>query len=218
MDWKHTIEHSTCQWDNIEQTGTIDKVPEVETSPTIDISKTPLHTRHRRLFWKGRFHIEGFSFKGAVPGELVFGPNNQLQFSPHAPSGLPIMSHMLEDDVCALFDLDGVQYRGSQKSLSRLTEGALPLIPFTSFSNPIKNISQMDGIVQYTQNPNTALDVDTKRGLFECWLQRMATERSRSGTWQNLCTSREPMNGLFEPTSINVRRQNGEHHAKSMRR
>ena len=153
------------------ETGTqaetaIDKVTqeEGETTPTNAKTQGIAPPDIDVLFWKGRFHIEGFSFKGAVPGELIFGPNNQLQFSLMRPSGLPIMSlTVLEDDVCALFDLDGVQYRGSHKEFMELTEGSVPADTIHLIFKPNKEF-QPDGWDWYStpRVPIRALDVDTK--------------------------------------------------------
>lgn len=120
------------------------------------------------LQWKGRFHIEGFSFKAAVPGDLIFGPNNQLQFSLMRPSGLPIMSlTVLHNEVCALFDLDGVQYRGSHEEFLTLTEGALPANAIHLVFKPNKE-QKPDGWDWYStpRVPIRALDVDTKTDDF----------------------------------------------------
>ena len=138
---------------------TVDGLPTAQTQDTATVTPNV-----EVLFWKGRFHIEGFSFKGAVPGELIFGPNNQLQFSLMRPSGLPIMSlTVLEDDVCALFDLDGVQYRGSHKEFMELTEGAIPADTIHLIFKPNKEY-QPDGWDWYStpRIPIRALDVDTK--------------------------------------------------------
>ena len=162
MAWKHTIEHSIANEKDIDEV-TQEKV---ETSPKIDIAPdtSTVTPDIDVLFWKGRFHIEGFSFKGAVPGEIVFGPNNQLQFSLMRPSGLPIMSlTVLEDDVCALFDLDGVQYRGSHEEFMQLTEGAVPADTIHLIFKPNKEY-QPDGWDWYSTPRISirALDVDTK--------------------------------------------------------
>ena len=151
---------------SVETGPDLDKVTqeEVETSPTIAPTQDTATPDIDVLFWKGRFHIEGFSFKGAVPGTLIFGPNHQLQFSLMRPSGLPIMSlTVLEDDVCALFDLDGVQYRGSHKEFMELTEGAIPADTIHLIFKPNKE-HQPDGWDWYStpRIPIRALDVDTK--------------------------------------------------------
>ncbi len=118
------------------------------------------------LHWKGRFHIEGFSFKGAVPGELYFGPNEQLHFQLLRPSGLPIMSlTVLEKEVCMLFDLDGVQYRGSHEDFNALSKGALPADSLHAIFNPNKSI-QPEGWDWYStpRIPIRALDIDNEDG------------------------------------------------------
>ena len=120
------------------------------------------------LHWRGRFHIEGFSFKGAVPGELAFGPNEQLQFSLMRPSGLPIMSlTVLENEVCVLFDLDGVQYRGSHKEFLTLTEGAVSAKSIYLIFKPDKD-RKPDGWTWYStpRVPIRALDIDTQTNDF----------------------------------------------------
>ena len=151
--------------DSVETGADLDKVTqeEVETSRTIGPTQDPATPDIDVLFWKGRFHIEGFSFKGAVPGEIVFGPKNQLHFSLMRPSGLPIMSlTVLEDDVCALFDLDGVQYRGSHKEFMELTEGVIPADTIHLIFKPNKEY-QPNGWDWYStpRIPIRALDIDT---------------------------------------------------------
>ena len=140
--------------------NSVDKTSTVDANQSAAASKSTFEA----LFWKGRFHIEGFSFKGAVPGQLVFGPNNQLQFSLMRPSGLPIMSlTVLENDVCVLFDLDGVQYHGSHEEFLVLTEEAIPAETIHLIFKPNKDY-QPDGWVWYStpRIPIRALDVDTK--------------------------------------------------------
>ena len=120
------------------------------------------------LHWRGRFHIEGFSFKGAVPGELVFGPNNQMHFALMRPSGLSIMSlTVLESEICALFDLDGVQYRGSHEEFLTLTDGALPADAIHLIFKPNKERTP-EGWDWYStpRVPIRALDIDTKTDDF----------------------------------------------------
>ena len=134
-----------------------------ETIP-IDVPPSDIEVLH----WRGRFHIEGFSFKGAVPGELAFGPNEQLQFSLMRPSGLPIMSlTVLEDEVCALFDLDGVQYQGSHAEFLTLTDGAVSAKSIHLIFKPNKD-QKPDGWTWYStpRIPIRALDVDTKSNDF----------------------------------------------------
>ena len=144
--------------ESVEHSSTIDTTQNATTvTPDIDV-----------LFWKGRFHIEGFSFKGAVPGEILFGPNNQLHFSLMRPSGLPIMSlTVLEKEVCTLFDLDGVQYRGSHEEFLQLTDGALPADSIHLIFKPDKEY-QPDGWDWYStpRIPIRALDVDTQNDDF----------------------------------------------------
>ena len=157
----------------------------VQTSPSID-ARQEGPSDMEVLYWKGRFHIEGFSFKGAVPGELVFGPEGQLQFSLMRPSGLPIMSlTVLEDEICALFDLDGVQYRGSHDAFLTLTEGALPANAIHLIFKPDRTQTP-EGWDWYStpRIPIRALDVDTKTEDFlnagyQGWRRREGTRCSR---------------------------------------
>ena len=156
--------------------GIADEETSVDTSATIieDIpastSSTPEVVTAKpappteALYWKGRFHIEGFSFKGAVPGELVFGPNHQLEFGLMRPSGLSIMSlTVLEEEMCLLFDLDGVQYRGSHDDFANLTEGAVLADTIHLIFKPNKE-HKPDGWDWYgtPRVPIRALDVDTQ--------------------------------------------------------
>ena len=171
------------------------------------------------LYWKGRFHIEGFSFKGAVPGELVFGPDDQLQFSLMRPSGLPIMSlTVLEHEVCALFDLDGVQYRGSHESFLTLTEGALPANAIHLIFKPNRTRTP-DGWDWYStpRIPIRALDVDTQTDDFlnagyKGWRRKTSTV-----DWAESMYISEPMNGLFAPISTSVQQPYGMQPVMSMR-
>ena len=148
----------------VEDTSTLDHET-VESTESIPNTATP---NVEVLQWRGRFHIEGFSFKGAVPGELTFGPNNQLHFALMRPSGLPIMSlTVLEHEVCTLFDLDGVQYRGSHEEFLTLTEGAMPADAIHLIFKPNKEISP-EGWDWYStpRVPIRALDIDTKTDNF----------------------------------------------------
>ena len=153
-----------------------DEVTTTDTSPSVvenlptPTSSTPTTVTTQAakpieaLYWKGRFHIEGFSFKGAVPGELVFGPNNQLEFGLMRPSGLPIMSlTVLEEEMCLLFDLDGVQYRGSHDDFANLTEGAVLADTIHLIFQPNKELKP-EGWDWYgtPRVPIRALDVDTQ--------------------------------------------------------
>ena len=129
------------------------------------VSNTP---EVEAIYWKGRFHIEGFSFKGAVPGELTFGPNDLLHFQLLRPSGLPIMSiTVLEEEVCLLFDLDGIQYRGSHKDFNALSKNAMPATSIHAIFRPTKEI-QLDGWDWYStpRVPIRALDIDNADGNF----------------------------------------------------
>ena len=77
--------------------------------------------------WKGRFTISGFSFKGAVPGELILGSDQEMQLSLLRPSGMPIMSvTVLKEEVCFSFEMDDLQYRGSHEEFLELSDGGLP--------------------------------------------------------------------------------------------
>ena len=136
------------------------------------------------------------------------------------PSGLPIMSlTVLEDEVCALFDLDGVQYRGSHESFLTLTEGALPADAIHLIFKPNKELEHPDGWDWYStpRIPIRALDVDTQNDDFlECRLQRMATERPQTDDLAESMYISEPMNGLFAPISTSVPQPYGMQPVMSM--
>jgi len=118
--------------------------------------------------WKGRFRIEGFSFKGAVPGTITFGPTPQMEIRFQRPSGLPIMSlTVLEEEICVLFDLDGVQYRGSHADFAVLSKGALPADAIHLVFKPNKE-NKPEGWDWYStpRSPIRILDVDNTDGDF----------------------------------------------------
>ena len=150
--------------------------------------------------WTGRFNISGFSFIGSVPGAVTFGPEDQFNIALFRPSGLPIMSAtFLNDQVCFLFDMDGVQYQGTPSEFTALSNGALSTENIALLFAPDVNTTPNGwDWLSTPRYPVRRLTVETKDALFL---------RARYGHWSKNNPRPKRVSVYLEPNMWKLRAQ-----------